>query len=341
MSYPKPLSEKSLNRLYSEAGLNEIQISFLHDFFAACANLYGVITAEDAWDVYRELSSKAETPRLHRKDMYAALGILRRESVPYYVFEADEVYTEEPRADKLRIVALREIVPQKYARFWDLYHILEASDGKPFYVPENLLTFVTMPESRYEQELLGLLGNLKATLSEYEDNQGRMHPCKYQGKFLKGFAFVSADDDFELRILRGEVDGFKGNSKKAEEYEKQINSVTADRYLVNGLKWRNSIGHFPPSKSIEYFFDSLTEMGVVLPSKQSEKLLALITDMNNNQHLWCNHGWTPSDLSAQFSGSVRPMLSFGPGIQQAFANGSMDRTELERKMKELGIEVLK
>lgn len=341
MSYPKPLSEKSLNRLYTEAGLNEGPISFLHDFVAACANLYGVITAEEAWEVYRELSSKTETPRLHRKDMYAALGILRRESVPYYVFEADEVYTEEPRADKLRIVALREIVPKKYGRFWDLYRILEASDGKPFYVPKNLLEFVTMPESKYEQELLRLLGDLKATLSEYEDKWGHTHPCKYQGRLLKDFAFISTDEEFELSRLRGEIDGFKGNPKKAEEYEKEINGITADRYLVNGLKWRNSVGHIDPSRNIEYFFDSLTEMGVVLHMNQTEKLIRAITDMNNNQHLWCNHGWTPRELSAQFAGSMQPKLLFGPGMQEAFANGIMDRAELERKLKEMGIEVLK
>lgn len=342
MSYPKPLSEKSLCRLYAEAGLNEGQIRFLHDFFAACANLYGVITAEDAWDVYRELSTKAETPKLHRRDMYAALGILRREPVSYYVFEADEVYTEEPRADKLRIVVLREIVPQRYGRFWDLYHILEASCGKPFFVPVNFLEYVTMPESKDEQELLALLGNLKATRSEYKDECGHTHLCKYQGKYLKDFSFIGADEEFELSRLRGELEGFKGNQKKAEEYEKEINSITADRYLVTGLKWRNSIGYFSPAKSIEYFFDSLTEMGVVLPSeKQADKLLSVINSMNNNQHLWCNHGWTPNELSAHLSGSAQPTLLFGSGIQDAFANGSMERAELERKLKEMGIEVLK
>ena len=341
MSYPKPLSEKGLNRLYTEARLNEKSIRFLHDFFAACANLYGVIPAEEAWGVYRELSSKTETPRLHRKDIYAALGILRRESLPYYVFEADEVYTEEPRADKLRMVALREIVPQKYGRFWDLYHILEASDGKPFYVPPNLLEFATMPEDKYEQELLRLLGNLKATLSEYKDKWGRTHACKYQGRFLKDFAFIGANEEFELSRLRGEIDGFKGNPKKAEAYEKEINSITADRYLVNGLKWRNSVGHIAPTENIEYFFDRLAEMGVVLRMNQVKKLMQAITDMSNNQHLWCNHGWTPRELSAQFAGLRQPKLLFGTSMQRAFADGSVDRGDLECKLKELGIEVLK
>ena len=37
MSYPKPLSEKSLKRLYTQAGLSTEAYDFLHSLFAACA----------------------------------------------------------------------------------------------------------------------------------------------------------------------------------------------------------------------------------------------------------------------------------------------------------------
>ena len=48
MAYPKPLSEKALQRLYKESGLDERAQGFLHDFFAACANLYGAIELRSA-----------------------------------------------------------------------------------------------------------------------------------------------------------------------------------------------------------------------------------------------------------------------------------------------------
>jgi hypothetical protein len=41
MSYPKPLSEKTIERLYREAGISNEMQTYLHTLFAACANLYG------------------------------------------------------------------------------------------------------------------------------------------------------------------------------------------------------------------------------------------------------------------------------------------------------------
>ena len=94
MSYPKPLSEKSLNRLYMQAGLSTETCAFLHPLFAACANLYGTIALRDVWSVYQEL--KSDVPRIHRRDLIAFSAIVRREVQPYRVYEIEELYTEEP-----------------------------------------------------------------------------------------------------------------------------------------------------------------------------------------------------------------------------------------------------
>lgn len=341
MSYPKPLSEKGISRQYIATGLTGEQIGFLRRFFAACTNLYGVFMAEEAWDVYKELSSKTVTVPLHRKDMYAALSVLRREPVPYYVFEADEIYSEEPRSDRYRVIALRDIVSPGYGKYNALYHIMEASEGKPFYVPKNLLEYAEMKKSRYESRLLEILGKLKSTQSEYEDKWGHTHPCKYCGQYLRDFAFVSRDDEYELCYLRGEVEGVKGNAKRALKFEAQINSISAAQYLVEKLKWRSNIGFFTPSEAIGCFFDALNEMGVSLAGdKQVNELLQAINDLNNHQNLWCNHGWSPLELSMQFSRHGTPTISFGAGLQEAFAKGTMDEQELIRKLKELGMEVL-
>lgn len=341
MPYPKPLSEKSLDRLYTASGLTGKQIGFLRDFFSACANLYGVIMAEQAWDVYKELSSKTKTVRLRRKDMYAALGIFRREPTSFYVFEADEVFSAEPRSDRYRVVALRDLISSGHGKYMELYQVMNTAGGKPFYTPENLLEYTVVPESRYERELLNLLEGLKSTRSEYEDKWGVCHPCQYTGKYLKDFSYVDAFEDFELHRLRGEIDGFKGNPKKAAEYEAQINSVTAAQYLVDSLKRRSNIGAVSPATSLEYFLDDLNAMGVTLSSeKEFNELARTVNDMHNHQNLWCHRGWSPRALFGQVEMRGKPTVSFGPGLQKAFADGTMDQDEIVQALKEMGLDVL-
>lgn len=341
MSYPKPLSEKSLRRLYGECGLSDQKVAFLRTFFEACANLYGVIVAENAWDVYKELSSKSDVLGLQRKDMYRALGVLRRENVPFYVFEADEVFSDEKRTDKYRVIALRELIHPGYGKYMNLYSVLDAAEGKPFFVPEDLLSYAEMPVNQYERVLLDTLGGLKSTLSEYEDRMGHKHPCPYKGKYLKDFSYIGEGEAFELERLRGEIEGYKGNAEKAEELKRRLESATAAQYLVGQLKRQSNVGRIPISRFIEYFFDDLNAMGVRLKGeKQVNDILRLVNNMHNNQHLWCNRGWTPKELSKQISAWDMPTLSFGPNIQKAFSDGSMNKEELIRELKKMGIEVL-
>lgn len=340
MPYPKPLSKKTLDRLYAEAGLNEAQVDFVRRFCSACAALYGTIFAGEAWKVYKELSSKTETVLLRRKDMYAALGILRREAVPFYVYEVDEVYSEEKPSDSERIVANRELVLGGYYRFTYLYHVIEASAGKPFFVPENLLEYETVPETKYERELLKILEQMKSAMPEYKDGLCHTHRCKYTGKLLKDFSYIDSAAAYELKRLRGEFDNCKGNAEKAAEFESELNSVNAAQYLVNKLKRQSSIGYVTVAASIGYFFDDLNVMGVAFSDEsQINKIVKAINDMHNNQNLWCNHGWTPRALAMLTPRRGVPTISFGAGIQKAFADGAINKKELTEKLKEIGFDV--
>lgn len=340
MSYPKPLTERSLSKRYSEAGITEKQIHFLKDFFTAATNLYGVFTAKEAWDVYKELSEKTDVVSLRKKDMYTALGILRRDAVPFFVFKNDEVYSKEERTDDNRFIAIQEIVLPAYRKYMALWAVRSITNGRPFFVPPDFLEYTVMPENEYEHELLYILENLQSTLMEYEDNMGRLRPCKYTGKRLEDFSFIGDNEDFQLRRLRGEVSGYKGYPEQAEAYEAKVNSITAAQYLVNGLKWRNNIGYVSPAESITYFFHDLNEMGVAFSGlDQLDIILHAVNDMHNNQHLWSNRGWTPNDLAALYPNPNLTTLSFGAGLRQVFGNGGLEHNELIRRLKKMGIEV--
>ena len=92
MAYPKPLSQKTIDKMYLDSGLTEEKITFLRRLFDGAAALYGVITLDNLWNVYREYASKIPAVRIHRKDIYNFSSIARREVHDYYVYEVDELY---------------------------------------------------------------------------------------------------------------------------------------------------------------------------------------------------------------------------------------------------------
>lgn len=67
--------------------------------------------------------------------------------------------------------------------------------------------------------------------------------------------------------------------------------------------------------------------------------MRLMMQYHNGSRLWCLRGWTPNELAAMHGNTGAPSISFGPSIQKTFADGTMDKSELVRKIKELGWKV--
>lgn len=342
MSYPKYLSRKSLEKRYRDAGIPESKIRFLKDLCLSSMNLYGAIHAKQLWEVYKELSEKAAVPKIQRKELYAALGIFRREDLPYFVFEADEIYTEEPRTEKYRLLVSKQLVHSGYGKFMSVYRLVENTLDKPYFVPEDILEYKDPIQDERKEKLISWLSELPCTQTEFETSYGRKFPCAYTGKKLGEFSFISRDDDFELRYQRGEIEGHKGNAKYADELEAELNSMTAAERLIQDYTWRSHLGAAKPMDSLKYVIDDLTEMGVLLTEEQVDHLMQSLMDYHNHLHLWFNCGWTPAEMTEKIFGSrkVMPQIQFGPGMEKAFSDGSLDRDELVSRLKEMGIDVL-
>ncbi len=328
MPYPKPLMEKTLNRQYAASGLSGEQIEFLKKFFLACANLYGALMASDAWWVYTELSEETETVRLRRKDMYAALGILRREEVPYYVFEANEVYADESRDESRRIIVRRDLVIRGYGRFRDLRTLMEESSDKPFYVPKDFLEYATMPESPEEAEFLKFLGGMRSTRPEFKTEWAIMRFCPYRGKLLSEFSYISSNDQFELSRLKGEFPEWRGNPKRAAEFEAKLNSITADRYLVDRFKRRINIGNLSYGNVVGSFFYDLNSMGVAMTEEVVGGAMHGMEELNDSLHLWCNRGWTPKELNCHTAVRVTAIPELTAQLVSLFDHSFADLEEL-------------
>ena len=309
MSYPKPLSEKSLKRLYTQTGLSAEACDFLHSLFAACANLYGAIALRDVWSVYREL--KSEAPRIRRQDLIAFSTIVRREVQPYRVYEIEELYTEEPHNDLDRHIVSKELIGTGY---------------------DNFLSYAAPSASAEEKSLVDFIGNLESTAAECAPRQRKAYPNENRGKKLGTFSFLNLSERFNLEYYKKVPATYSALLAKY--------SGTEAEKIMRFHRRAENIGYLRSTDIIQNVLIELCEVGVRLTEKQQDTLMRLMMQYHNGSRLWCLRGWKPNELADMHGNSGVPSISFGPGLQQAFADGIMDKGDLVRKIQELGWKVI-
>ena len=329
MAYPKPLSEKALQRLYKESVLDERDQAFLHDFFAACAKLYGAIELRDAWDVYQQITE--DKPKLRWKDLIAFSAIARREERPYYVFETEEVYSEEKHNELSRLIVSKELVRGGYGKFMWLYKVMEQAVNYPPCVPDDFLSYVSPKPEKEETDLLNYLGQLKVTASKGKNYHGQEYPCEHKGKRLREFSFLNSDERFEVEYLQK-------RPKQQAAFLADCAGTEAEK-ILRRLREEDDIGYFSPAETIEHVTEELAEVGVELTMKQAQELARLMMEFHNNSRHWCICGWKPVELARLRKPQGKPTIIFGPGMQGAFASGDLDREEIVRHMREMGLNV--
>lgn len=328
MAYPKPLSEKSLKKLYNESNLSDEVQSFLHSFFDACCNLYGAIPLRYVWKIYGELRN---VPKLRKKDLITFSSIARREVHSYYVFEISELYSKESDKDMSRYVVSKELISVGYGKFHLFYSLIDQIDDKPYFIPNNILSYAESIPSEYELALLKFLNNLKSVTDVCAPKHGSAVPNEHKGMKLGEFSFMNSYERFELKWQ-------KRPSAKAAFLE-ECSGTEAEK-LMRLYKRMENIGAGSTTDFLQWFIDELEEAGVEITEGKLKQLVALTMEYHNNSHLWCLSGWSPNELSAIYSGNGPVIMSLGSGIQQAFADGSLDREEFIREVRKMGIEVI-
>lgn len=325
MSYPKPLSEKSLERLYTQAGLSTEACDFLHSLFAACANLYGAIALRDVWSVYQKL--KSEAPRIRRYDLIAFSTIVRREVQPYRVYEIEELYTEEPHNDLDRHIVSKELIGAGYGKMFSFYALMDELGDQPYCVPECFLSYAVSSASAEESVLSNFIGNLKSTAKECAPRQRKSYPNENRGKKLSEFSFLNLDEQFNLEYYKKVPATY---SALLEEY-----SGTEAEKIMRSYRRTENIGYLRTTDMIQNVLIELCEVGVRLTETQHSTLMRLMMQYHNGSRLWCTCGWKPDELAAKFSG-----IGAFPGQEASSPEGMMDEKDIIRKMKELGLKVL-
>ena len=337
--YPHPWSEKSLQKKYAELNLSDEKINFIKQLILACTNLYGRISIRDIWEVYKELAEATLVPKIKRTDIVRISEILRREELPYFVYEVDELYCDESREGLDREFVSRYLVGRGQGKFRWYYCVAESQSYHDYYVSDNLLSFAQMPTTEQEQSILKFIGKLRVTAKEFKSRYGENLKCpERKGETLDSFSFMNDMETFEYRCAKGEIQGIKGNLKDAQRLLNKNNSRNEAKKIVDLIKWYGNIGHVSPTEIIQYTLEELGEVGVELTKQQMMKLIQGIMDLHNYSHLMCIGGWRPVDLAQQ---AKRPnAVSFGPGIKKAIAEGALNKEELVKSIKDMGLEYL-
>lgn len=336
MTYPKPLSEKSLMKKYDEAKISEEEKAFLHRLFAACADLYGVISVDEIYELYRECSATDSFPRISKSKMISFSEIARRETLPYYVFEINEVYDDENPKKGERLVITRELVGKGYYRFVRVYTVVEERSRFDRYVPEDLLAPHDTYTSTEEIKLKSFLDRLESTADVIYSFSGIGVKNPYRDKKLKDFSYT---DNLENYVLKY----FSGNNRdrwaQVRESALQHQKMPASERLMETIKAFENEGSIDFNGILKILLSDLNEMGVELSEYRLKLLVEAYSDFHNHFHSWAMNGWSPEELTKKEPFKGPPIIEFGPGIEKMIASGEYDREELVNRIEEMGIKV--
>lgn len=340
MLYPKPLSEKSLAKMYSEANINEEKSEFLHKFFLAAANLYGTIVLRDLWDILKQIAEQYGMTGIKRKDLIAFSSIVRRETQPYYVYEIDELYAAEKRSELGREIVHKSIVKAGFDKKAWYYALVEMQGDKPYYIPKDMLSYAAQKTTAAEDLLLRFLKRLKVTARKAKTPGGKTVACEHVGETLGSFSFRNSDEDYEYCYFNGELDWHPSKNERAVQELLERTGCSEAEKIFRRYKEECNIGAFSPAHSLEAVFEELCEVGVQLSDKEFNKLTNLLVQFNNVSRLWCNCGWSPSELSELESRTGPTSISLGPGILKMIEEGKLDREEIEAELRRRGITLI-
>ncbi|MBR2742145.1 MAG: hypothetical protein IKD89_00985 [Clostridia bacterium] len=342
----KPFAPKTIEKKYASLGLSKETIDLLHAYYLCFANLYGVISVGDAWNVFKHYEG---SKLLRKKDFIAASGIVQREADhPYTVLELKQAYKGETTDDPAeRLIVNNRLIGTGLRKYVLLYNTEDMQGNKPYYLPAEKAMLMAFVEDRFflseeGKQMVRFLGGLK-TGGKYKTYDGVPrgdildtdgNPAG--GRRLSDFVFYTQEEQFEI--------GFVKSDAKKEKLRQEYKKTALDK-MLDLIFIEIQTGGYRPEKgmgnTLKLLFEFLDrELGADLTRAQYERFLKLYTDLNNHSNLWLNCGWQPVELGRRSPHKGPAVIYAGPNMKKMFEDGTLDRAEYEKELASLGIRLI-
>lgn len=336
----KPLSEKTLKRKYDETGLSQEKIDLLHKYFNCFSNLYGCILLKDAWEVFRHYEGLGY---IKKKEFVAFSGITQRENQSYKIIDMKEAYSAEENCTEMdRFIVNDFLIGVNYYKFRSMWDLEDSKTNAPYFTPERDGFFKFETEQLWDtkegREIKNFIENLRSDGTKSNPRTGKRDSItdldgnSVKNRRLKDFKLFTSDEAFF-------IDYEKRNSIKKKLIEEY--SISAADKVLWYIKRFIQLGSFKggPAQDLQYIFEILDkDFGVMMTRKDAEHFIRLYMEFSNRSNRWTTCGWKPAELHIRQGSGIPSSISFGPGMQKAFADGTLDKEEVAAKLKGMGVE---
>lgn len=271
MKYPKPLAEKTIQRMYDEIGLSQSRFLCLLIFFNCCAQLYGAAPLWELWNVYKELGNRVM--KVRKKDFLQFASVARRDAnCGFQVWEAGELFRDVQGTEEDRFVTYHGLIDgskQSLGMFNQLYYL--QGDLNPC-VPDNFLTYYSLKLTKEMEQFQNYLAGLYSTSSVLKVD-GKEVPNPYMGLKLTEFVNEYISD---------------GEDDDDEDASEARNIFSVSWFMCN-------IG---VPALYDFLVSVLEAAGVDMTAQEKKRLSRHISQMRKTGRLWCQYGWRSDELKA-------------------------------------------
>ncbi|MBP3870104.1 MAG: hypothetical protein J6E46_03925 [Faecalicoccus sp.] len=338
MAYPRPLSSKTILKMLEEAQIDNKKADFLYELYHCASNLYGIIMLEELWNVYKALKSENKYPSIKKKELIAFSDIVRRQNLPYRVYEMEEIYKGQKEGKEFRLLIKKDLTGQEGFARDELLYIDKQRYEYPFYVPKDILVFTDDYETLEAKNFRICLENLICKQKYITNEEGRKIRNPNFRKKLKDYSYMDQLDYHILRVYSENNSPY--NRKKLEEFKNNM-SLPASMRIYTMIVKPIKKGYMKFTLIVSMLFDYLQDAGAEVDEREANMILKYFMDMYNNTHQFSMGGWAPHELALAYppNPDAKPSIMFGENLERMFAEGEIDREEYEKAIRDAGLEV--